>query len=233
MAPDGNPVPDTLFVFIDESGNFDFSPRGTRHFVMAAVAALAPLDSAAALQALRYRLLADGLDLTAFHASEDRQTTRDAVFEAFRQISTVRSHVIHGIKQRTDPHLRSDCALHALFGHALVEFAIHAYAATDYRQVVVIFDQALTNKKQSAFKAVVKPQLKALGKPFHLFFQPMHADANGQIADYIAWSKFVQLERNESRPWSALQSSLRPTEFDMFAPGDATHGEKATAPTSH
>ena len=217
MAPAGNPVPDTLFVFIDESGNFDFSPNGTHFFVMAAVVALAPLDSAAEIQALRYRLLAGGLDLTGFHASEDRQTTRDAVFEAFSRISTVRSHVIYGRKQQTEPHQRSDAALHSLFGHALMQFAISAYAATEYRQVVVIFDQALTRKKQGAFNKTVKPQLKALDKPFHLYFQPMHADANGQIADYIAWSKFVQLERGESRPWIALQKSLQPTESDMFS----------------
>jgi hypothetical protein len=43
VTPKGNPVPDTLFVFIDESRNFDFSTKGTRHFVMARVAALATL----------------------------------------------------------------------------------------------------------------------------------------------------------------------------------------------
>ena len=217
MAPVGNPVPDTLFVFIDESGNFDFSQNGTHFFVMAAVVALAPLDSAAEMQALRYRILAGGLNLTSFHASEDRQTTRDAVFEAFSRISTVRSHVIYGRKQQAGPHQQNDAALHSLFGHALIQFAISAYAATEYRQVVVIFDQALTRRKQGAFNAAVKPQLKALAKPFHLYFQPMHADANGQIADYIAWSKFVQLERDEQRPWTALQTSLRPTESDLFS----------------
>ena len=222
MAPVGNPVPDTLFVFIDESGNFDFSSKGTRFFVMTAVVALAPLDSAAEMQALRYRLLAGGLDLTGFHASEDRQTTRDAVFETFSRISTIRSHVIYRDKTQTDIHQRSDAGLHSLFGHALIQFAISTYAAMDFQRVVVIFDQALTRRKQGAFNATVKPQLKALGKPFHLYFQPMHADANGQIADYIAWSKFVQLERGEHRPWAALQETLQPTESDM----SSSAGEK-------
>jgi hypothetical protein len=231
MAPAGNPVPDTLFVFIDESGNFDFSPSGTRFFVMAAVAALAPLESAAEMQALRYRLLAQGLDLTSFHASKDRESTRDAVFGAFSRISTVRAHVMYGSKHQAGSHQRSDTALHSLFGHALLEFAIRAYAASDYRQVVVIFDQALTRRKQGAFKSTVKPQLKALAKPFHLYFQPMHADANGQIADYVAWSKFVQLERDEHRPWMALQSSLQPTSSNLFAPeGEVEHGGKSDRP---
>jgi hypothetical protein len=44
----------------------------------------------------------------------------------------------------------------------------------------------------------------------------MKTDANGQIADYICWAKYVELERNELRPWVALASSLKPTDFDIF-----------------
>ena len=100
MTPRGNPVPDTLFVFIDESGNFDFTSRGTQHFVMAGVAALAPLDSAAEMQALRYQLLAEGFDVSVFHAAEDKQFLRDRVFKAFESIKNVRVHAIYGDKHR-------------------------------------------------------------------------------------------------------------------------------------
>jgi hypothetical protein len=161
-----------LFVFIDESGNFDFSEKGTRHFVMAGVAALAPLDSAAEMQALRYQLLAEGVDASSFHAAEDRQYIRDRVFDA-----------------------------------------------SDYQRVVVVFDQALTKKKQGDFHGVIKPELKAMRKPFHIYFQKMVTDMNGQIADYVAWSKYVQLERRELRPWESINASLRPSDFNIFRDG--------------
>jgi len=32
----------TLFIFIDESGNFDFSPKGTKYFILSAVSTLKP-----------------------------------------------------------------------------------------------------------------------------------------------------------------------------------------------
>lgn len=117
----------TDFVFIDESGNFDFSSNGTNHFVMTCVAALSPLDSAASLDGLKYQLLAEGIDVSSFH----------------------------------------------LFGSAIIKFAIKAYAADNYKQ----------------------------------------------IADYICWAKYVALERNELRPWAALQNSLRPTDFHIFRNG--------------
>lgn len=79
----------------------------------------------------------------------------------------------------------------------------------------MVFDQALTKSKQGTFHAVVKPRLKALGKPFHLYFQPMICDMNGQLADYIAWSKFVQLERAEQRPWAAVNDALHVTQMQL------------------
>jgi hypothetical protein len=215
----GNPVPDALFIFIDESGNFDFSDRGTRHFVMAGVAALAPLDSAAEMQALRYQLLAEGFDVSGFHAAEDKQFIRDRVFESFGAIKNVRAHTIFGDKHRAAPQLQSDSALHALFGRALIKYFLRVFESSDFKRVVVVFDQALTKKKQGDFFGFIKPQLKALSKPFHIYFQKMVTDMNGQIADYVAWSRFVELERNEARPWQSLALTLEPSDFNIFRNG--------------
>lgn len=216
MTPRGNPVPDTLFVFIDESGNFDFSSRGTNHFVMAGVAALAPLDSAAEMQALRYELMSNGRNVFGFHASEDPQIVRDQVFATFMGLENIKAHVIYGSKYLLPPELQSDSAFHTLFGGALIRHFLTAFDKADYEKIVVVFDQALTRKKQGDFHSVLKPELKALRKPFHLFFQPMMVDMNGQIADYVAWAKFVSLERNELRPWTSLEQSIRPTDFNVF-----------------
>jgi hypothetical protein len=215
----GNPAPDSLFVFIDESGNFDFSNNGTNHFVMTCVAALSPLDSAASLDGLKYQLLAEGFDISCFHASEDRQFIRDRVFPLIDGLKNIKAHAIYGDKHRAAPSLQSPEGLYALFGSAIIKFAVRAYAADNYKQIIVIFDQALTNKQQGFFMGAVKPELKKLGKPFHIYFQRLISDGNGQIADYICWAKYVVLERNELRPWTALQNSLRPTDFNIFRNG--------------
>lgn len=47
----------TLYVFIDESGNMDFSEKGTKHFVLAAVTTTNPLASSSILQSLKYKYL--------------------------------------------------------------------------------------------------------------------------------------------------------------------------------
>jgi hypothetical protein len=38
---------------------------------------------------------------------------------------------------------------------------------------------------------------------------------NGQIADYVAWAKFRQLERDDPEYWNLLSKTLRPTEFEV------------------
>lgn len=73
-----------LYVFVDESGNLDFSSKGTAHFVLAAITARTPVDSSNILQELKYKILSEGNggdEYENFHASEDKQAVRDRVFE--------------------------------------------------------------------------------------------------------------------------------------------------------
>ena len=77
---------------------------------MACVAALVPLESAAKLNSLKYELLAEGHDVSSFHASEDKQSIRDRVFAVIDGLKSVRCHVIYGDKHLASPslHLAED-----------------------------------------------------------------------------------------------------------------------------
>lgn len=87
-----------LFIFIDESGNFDFTPSGTSHFVLGGVATTSPASSAKEFLTLKYRLLKEGNDVSEFHASEDRQIIRDQVFPVINSMPEINAHVIYGDK---------------------------------------------------------------------------------------------------------------------------------------
>ena len=214
--------PRTLFIFVDESGNFDFTERGTRHFLMAGVVALSPYVSAIQMQDVRYRMLAAGHDVEYLHASEDRQVVRDEVFRAIASMTEIRAHVVWGDKHRAHPKIQEAGRFYSIFGKALVKFLLMVHTPNEYQQVVVIFDSALTSKQRGAFEAAIKPDLKAIGRPFRIFFHSVRTDYNGQIADYVGWAKYVQLERGEGRPWTALEP-LRPTEFNIFRRGHSTY----------
>lgn len=183
---------------------------------MASVMATSPIDSASRLNALKYELLAEGVDVSDFHATEDKQIVRDRVFPIIDALLNIRAHVIYGDKHLLAPGLQSPAGLYGLFGKAIVKYALGSFAADSFAQVVIVFDQALSKKNQGAFMAAVKPDLKAIRKPFRIYFHQMKTDANGQIADYICWAKYVEIERNELRPWNSIATNLAPTSFDIF-----------------
>lgn len=213
-----SPTVRSLFMFIDESGNFDFSARGTTHFLMAGVVALEPYLTSVLMQRLRYKMLAQGHDIEYLHASEDRQVVRDEVFSVLSSIEGLKAHVIYGDKRRAAPSIQSEDRIYYIFAKALIKYLIKVHTPAEYDQVVVVLDKALNRRKQGEFEQAVKPLLKELKKPFRLFFHSVRSDYNAQIADYIAWAKFVALERDEQRPWAAL-NGLAVTDFDIFRKG--------------
>lgn len=207
-----------LYIFLDESGNLDFSHKGTAYYVLAAVTTTNPLVSSQELQQLKYQQLEEGNDTEYFHASEDKQTTRDLVISKLCSLKdTLSVHYIYAHKPKTYPALQNAASFYAKLGVTLIKFIVN-YKTNGYDEIVIVFDKALTNKDRKAFLGEIKPELKKIGKPYQIYFHRTLSDFNGQIADYFAWSKYVSLERNEQRPVTSL-ASIRVTEFDLFSRG--------------
>jgi len=209
---------DCLFIFLDESGNLDFSPNGTNHYVLAAVTAIEPLSSSTKMQDLKYAMLEQGIDVEHFHASEDKQTTRDVVFPIINQLRNIHINYIYANKHYAHPKYHNNAAFYGLLGKTLLSYLFRSYHLQQYARVIVVFDKALTKKEQNTFLKMVKPELKQTGKPYAIYFHRTLSDFNGQIADYAAWAKYVALERSEYRPLTRL-CDVPIKEFNIFRRG--------------
>jgi hypothetical protein len=211
-----------LYVFVDESGNLDFTPKGTKYFVLSAITATTPIKSSNILQGLKYDLLAEGSggsELECFHASEDSQAVRNAVFEKIATLDSIHINYIIAEKRKTNPS-RQGANFYRLLGSALTKYLLLKYRENnEYRKIVIVFDQVLPNKERGNFLKEIKPILKAIGKPYAIYFHKMISDFNGQIADYCAWAKYVELERGELRPMEAIENISKDV-FDIFSSGD-------------
>lgn len=133
-------------------------------------------------------------------------------------LSGIHVNYIHAEKCKTHPSIQSKADFYGLLGKTLLTYLLKGYRAAQYDQVVIIFDKALTKKEQNRFLKTIKPQLKALGKPYQIYFHQTLSDFNGQVADYAAWAKYVSLERSENRPLQAL-GNIKSTSFDIFQNG--------------
>jgi hypothetical protein len=210
--------PKTIYIFLDESGNLDFSRTGTLHYVLAAVVTESPLELSQKMQKLKYLKLEENKDIEYFHASEDKQHIRDDVIsEICTMKDDLKVHFIHAQKTKTYPALQNSTAFYGKLGLVLIRFIV-GWRTNGFDKVIIVFDKALTNKEQKAFLGQLKPELKKLGKPYRIYFHRTLSDFNGQVADYFAWSKYVSLERNELRPLNAL-NEIQMTHFDLFARG--------------
>lgn len=208
-----------LYVFLDESGNFDFSAKGTDYFIMSAVITSDPLSVATPLTRLKYELLAEGLSEVRFHAAENTQAVRDRVYDVINGAlaGVMLTYTMYVDKHLAAPPVQNEVTMMAIFGKAMARWLEHRLEPID-GPIIMAFDSVLTRRQQAAFKAEVKPVLKQLGRGFNLTFQPVKEEPCGQVADYIAWAWSRHFERGDGRPLGQFRN-VRQSEFNLFRRG--------------
>jgi|JI6StandDraft_1071083.scaffolds.fasta_scaffold36342_2 hypothetical protein len=209
-----------LYIFIDESGNFDFSDSGTNHFVICAYSTTNPQQHTLTLQELKYKLLTMGHDQECFHATEDKQFIRDEVYKVIKTTQDGIYDMVYIEKNKTHPVKQNKKDIYTLLVGTLLSYIFGRIEKQkhSYEQVIVVIDQTLTKKEQGYLKQIIKPKLKATNRPYRLFFFQTKSDPNAQVADYGAWGKYVSLERNEQRPINEVKHLLA-NDFDVFRTG--------------
>ena len=163
----------TLYLFIDESGNFDFSPNGTKFFVLTVLSTMNPFDIGSSLLKLRYDLLpnyACGTSMAEqgyFHASEDTQEVRNNVFSIISKTNhQMRVDSIIAQKNKANPTFhKQPLEFYKVMGEALLKYAFNRAVWHDFDHVVVVFSSLFDKKKRGilkqAFKSLVKHQAKS------------------------------------------------------------------------
>lgn len=221
----------TLYLFIDESGNFDFSQKGSKYFVLTALATFDPLMKREELIRLRYELLADGTNQEYFHATEDTQKVRDQVFEILAKIdSTIEIHSVVAQKNKTHSSLyqehyqKGDKTITRVTGIGLYEKVCQTLLQYIFKgkkervdKVVIVLGSLFVGERKKSLLQTLKSFLKVnfLGTPFEIYSHPSCADLNCQLADYCCWAISVRRERGEERPYKIILPRIK-SEFAIF-----------------
>ena len=97
-----------LYVFIDESGNYVFTSKGTSYLVLTSLMTTDISLGVMELYELKHRLIDLGADIKYFHASEDRQAVCDEVFTVISNLDASKCRVDSLIirKRRTSARLQ-------------------------------------------------------------------------------------------------------------------------------
>jgi len=224
----------SLFIFIDESGNFDFSPKGTKYFILSAVSTLNPLGKER-LEEIKYDLMKNGTNLEYFHATEDRQVVRNQVYDFIENLENIEIDSVIVQKNKTNPSLyisekkkksKKGAMLYTVALRTLLQYIFCRYGnSAKVDQVVIVLSSIFDVSKRELIKKTIKIYLKRIfSNPFYLYFHQNRSDKNTQIADYCCWAIYKKWTDGEMRPYNAVNKGNKiKSEFDIFKTGKAIY----------
>ena len=215
-------VKPALYVFLDEAGNFDFSLGGTKYFILTAVSKERPFRAYQAMTELKYDLVENGTDIEYFHASEDAQAVRNAVFAIIqRNLGGVRVDSLVVEKRKIGPPMRPEEQFYPRMLGYLLRHVLSGYSVEQYREVIVFTDQIPVKKKRSAIEKAAKVTLSGM-LPKAARYRVLHHDSKSnmdlQTADYCSWAIYRKWDTHDERSYQLIRSAIR-SEFDFCKSG--------------
>jgi len=224
----------SLFIFIDESGNFDFSSKGTKYFILSAVSTLNPLGKER-LEEIKYDLMKNGTNLEYFHATEDKQVVRNQVYGFIESLENIEIDSVIVQKNKTNPSLyisekkkksKKGATLYTIALRTLLQYIFRRYNnSAKVDRVAIVLSSIFDVSKRELIKKTIKIYLKQIfSNPFYLYFHQNRSDKNTQIADYCCWAIYKKWTDGEIRPYNAVNKGNKiKSEFDIFKTGKTVY----------
>jgi hypothetical protein len=219
-----------LYIFIDESGNFDFTEKGTKYFILTGFVTFNPVINREKLLSLKYELLASGYDQKFFHATSDRQIVRNKVYDFIFSIKDLYEfYSVIARKNKTPPSLYGDYKNGKLvkknkgFGlyKVLCENLLQGIFTGRYvivDEIVVVMSSLFEGEKRKVLLKTLKNFLKNNldNIPFQIYDNSSESDLNCQLVDYCCWALFRKYENTDLRSYERIKDCTHRREFEIF-----------------
>ena len=208
-----------LYVFLDEAGNFDFSPTGTKYFLITSLTKKRPFEAYKDLVELKYDLIELGVNLEYFHAAEDQQATRNRVFDIIAaHLNEVRLDSLIVEKRKVSSSLRAEVRFYPeMLGH-LLKHVIDGVGLHDVKETIIVTDRIPIERKREAVEKAVKQTLVSV-LPRHVRYRIIHheskSNADLQIVDYCNWAVYRKWDRQDLRAYFKIKQAVV-SEIDLF-----------------
>lgn len=211
-----------LYIFLDEGGNLDFSPSGTKYFILTSISKERPFHAYREMTELKYDLVELGIDIEYFHASEDSQAVRNRVFDIIcHNMAGIRIDTLVVEKRKTGLSLRASDRFYPKMLGYLLRYILEGTNLKQFTEVIVFTDRIPVNKKRNAVEKAVKMTLAKM-LPKGCCYRILHHDSKSnfdlQIADYCNWAIYRKWDQHDKRSYDLIKSAVR-SEFEIFDAG--------------
>lgn len=213
---------DFLHLFIDESGDLNFSSHGSPFYVFTAVWTYAPRCIAADLGAHRELLLSRGQNIVRFHAQDDPDPIRRGVFEVLQSHRCLKAAAIIVRKSRTNPALYKADQFYPQFLEYLIKFVLKGEGKRRYECALIFTDLPPTKLIGKALRFALRRSTPAhlrADARFHLYQHPSASHLGLQVADYCSWAVNRYCTRNDVERYRAVMHMFDKPPLDVFERG--------------
>lgn len=212
----------SLYIFLDEGGNFDFSAKGSQYFTITSITRERPFNAYTELTELKYDVLETGLDIEYFHATEDRQVVRDGVFGVIgKHLGDIRIDSIVAEKRKAHPSIQVAHHFYCRILGYLLRYVLNGHTLSKYSEIIIITDKLPHKRERGAFEKAVKQTISHY-LPSTIKYRILHHDSKSnfylQIADYCNWAIGRKWERSDNRSYDLIRKGIK-SEFEVFRQG--------------
>ena len=210
-------------MFVDISGDYTFSSKGTTYLVCTSLMCTDIVLGVNQLCLCKHRQIDNGLDITHFHAAEDKQATRNEVFDIIEQLTHLRVDSIIVEKRKTHEKLQEPKYLYPFLIEKILQypFDYRGVNVEQYDKVFVFLDRESCSRREKGYiKQAVKRYLhnRLQNISFRLCMHPSSTHNHLQLVDYCRWAIFRKWERVDSRSYNKIRSLIK-SEFPIFRYG--------------
>lgn len=227
-------LPNSLYLYFDESGNLDFKSSGTPYFIMTCAVTSRPFNAGGLLANLRFDLIEHGHPLEKFHACEDNRVVRSAVVDVLSAVpDSYKVYVAYVEKAVLPDEMKTPDTVYSKVFELLVDEVAERELSDSVKQVIAITDSLPQDarKRQVAkpLKRYMKQRFQDAGTPYFLLHHMSCSDPNLQAADYFCWAAHRDLTQGKDWPLTKLSQSFR--EVGKIGFGSTEKGPTSAGPS--
>lgn len=202
-----------LYVFVDEGGNFDFSPKGSEYFTVTALSAVRSFAWDIPMLSLKCASLEEGINVEYFHASNDRQALRDRVYAVLSDaLGSMHLDTLVVEKCKISLGHRPMARFYLKVMGRLLRHVMSQTDLTGFRGVIIVTDTIPVRTRRRAVEKGIKGALAAAlpdGTSYRVYHHAAKSCFGLQLADYCNWAVFRKWERSDARSYDLISRAIR------------------------
>jgi len=233
-------INDTVYIFVDEAGDMDFSVKGSKYYMFNFLIKQRPFNLHEIISNYRYSLLERNLDplngkrldIEAFHAHNDNKFIKEEIFKLISTFDTksVKTYSYILEKPKVNPLKRKEKDKFYIDNLTLAIEQLLDKLKIDKNFIIITDNLPVKQNKRKqigALKKGVKEYIRNhdLSIRYDIFHHCSASSVNLQIVDYVSWAIFRKYEMGQDNYLKKIEKYFISID-DMTKDREFKHYEK-------